>query len=94
MAKYEECVEWGFADVTRLWGSLDNSLSQHFLWSLLGKQYHVCVLLTNIYICFYGSETSFYFNYTPSPSAKKRFTSGGGNPRPEGLRPPYASRAP
>ena len=27
-------------------------------------------------------------------SAKKRFTSGGRNPRPDGLRPPYASRAP
>jgi len=27
-------------------------------------------------------------------SAKKRFTSGGHNPRPDGLRPPYASRAP
>jgi len=27
-------------------------------------------------------------------SAKKRFTSGGRDPRPDGLRPPYASRAP
>ena len=27
-------------------------------------------------------------------SAKNRFTSGGRNPRPDGLRPPYASRAP
>jgi hypothetical protein len=27
-------------------------------------------------------------------SAKKRFTSGGRNPRPDGLRPPYASRTP
>ena len=27
-------------------------------------------------------------------SAKKRFTSGGRNPRPDGLRPPYASHAP
>ena len=32
--------------------------------------------------------------YSLVPSAKKRFTSGGRNPRPDGLRPPYASRAP
>ena len=65
MSKYRECVEWGFADITRLWGSLDYSPSQRLWQSSLGKQYRVCVLLTNIYICLYGSETSLYFNCAP-----------------------------
>ncbi|KAG0643217.1 hypothetical protein HOY80DRAFT_1096339 [Tuber brumale] len=43
----------------------DFSSTQHIYSSPIGIQYRVATILTNIHICLYGSETSFYFNCCP-----------------------------
>lgn len=65
MASCRECVEWGFADIIRLWAYLDYKRGQKLLNAPLGMEYRVAVLLTNIHICLYGSETSHYFKCFP-----------------------------
>ena len=65
MSSARECVEWGFADIVRLWGFLDHSLSHKILHSPVGVHYRIGVFLTNIHICIYGSEMSIYFNCAP-----------------------------
>lgn len=65
MSSCREAVEWGFADVVRLWTSLDFKSTQRVFTSPVGCQYRVAVILTNIHICLYGSETSLYFNCSP-----------------------------
>ena len=65
MSSCREAVELGFTDVLRLWTSLDFKGTQWVFTSPIGFQYRLAVILTNIYICLYGSETSFYFNCSP-----------------------------
>jgi hypothetical protein len=65
MSAVREVVEWGFADVIRLWGALEWVPTQRMFNSAVGIQYRVAVLLTNMHICLYGSETSWYFKCCP-----------------------------
>ena len=60
-----EVVEWDYADIIWLWSVLDFSDTQRIYSVPLVIQYHVATILTNIHTCFYGSETSFYFNCCP-----------------------------
>jgi len=66
MSSCRECVEWGFADIIRLWAYLDYDKEQALFKTAIGRQYRFGTLLTNIHICLYGSETSLYFNCAPS----------------------------
>jgi len=54
-----EVVEWGFADIIRLWSALDFSYTQRIYSVPVGIQYRVATILTNIHIYLYSSETSF-----------------------------------
>ena len=65
MASVRQCVEWGFADVLRLWSSLECTNTQKILQVACGKQYRMAVLFTNIHKCLYGCQTSIYFNCAP-----------------------------
>jgi hypothetical protein len=65
MGSFREVVEWGFADVLRLWSALDFTPSQRLFQCAPGMQYRVATILTNIWICLYGSNTSLYFNCCP-----------------------------
>ena len=65
MSSCREAVEWGFADILRLWSALDFSYNQRIYGSPIGLQYRVATILTNIHICLYGCQTSFYFNCCP-----------------------------
>jgi len=65
MSSCRECVEWGFADIIRLWAYLDYDKGQELFKTAIGRQYRFGTLLTNIHICLYGSETSLYFNCAP-----------------------------
>ncbi|KAI5792368.1 hypothetical protein FPQ18DRAFT_259549 [Pyronema domesticum] len=55
MSSVRESVEWGFADILRLWASLDFVPSQRLFLNLIGVQFSVSALLTDIHICIYGS---------------------------------------
>jgi len=66
MVSVRQCVEWGFADVLRLWSYLECTNSQKILQVACGKQYCIAVLFTNIHKCLYGCQTSIYFNCAPS----------------------------
>jgi hypothetical protein len=65
MSSCREAVEWGFADIARLWCALDFTPGQRLFLSPVGIQYRVAVLLTNIHICLNGSQTSLYFRCSP-----------------------------
>jgi hypothetical protein len=65
MSARRECVEWGFADIVRLWKHLDDIGSQQLLSRPLGLMYRVAVILTNMHICIYGCQTTVYFNCAP-----------------------------
>jgi hypothetical protein len=70
MSSCREAVEWGFADVARLWSALDFTPSQRVFVSPIGVQYRVAVLLTNIHICLNASQTSWFFRCCP-PSVEE-----------------------
>jgi len=65
MSSCREAVEWGFADILRLWSALDFSYNQRISGSPIGLLYRVATILTNIHICLYSCQTSFYFNCCP-----------------------------
>lgn len=66
MRSCHECVEWGFADVLRLWTALDFKTTQQLFGDVdVGSHYRVAVLLTNFHICLYGSSTSTFFDCDP-----------------------------
>jgi hypothetical protein len=65
MADAHEASADGFEDVVRLWRGLEALPTQYMSTYNLGVQYRVAVLLTNIHICVYGSETSSYFECCP-----------------------------
>jgi len=65
MSARRECVEWGFADILRLWRHLTDKDNQRLLPRLLSQMYRVAVILTNIHTCLYGCQTTVYFNCPP-----------------------------
>jgi hypothetical protein len=65
MGSCREAVEWGFADVLRLWSALDFTPGQRLFQVSPGMQYRVATVLTNIWICLHGSNTSLYFDCCP-----------------------------
>ena len=70
MSTRRESVEWGFGDILRLWRTLDYRPDKNIFSSSIGIQYRVSVLLTNIHICLYSSETSVFINCAPPVLAK------------------------
>lgn len=60
MSSIRESMEWGFADIVRLWASLDFVPSQRLFFNPLGVQFRVATLLTSIQICIYGLQGAQY----------------------------------
>lgn len=67
MSASGQCVEWAFEDIIRLWSMLDFRRSQKLFSSKLDTQYRVATILTNIYVCLRGCQTSKYFGLDPMP---------------------------
>ena len=56
MAQYRITIEWAFGLVTRLWNYLNSHTALQSLRQPLGCYYKVAVLLTNCFVCLYGSQ--------------------------------------
>ena len=70
MSKVRECVEWGFGKVTTIFAFLDFKKNQKVYLQPVGRMYVVAVLMTNVHSCYYGSQTSQFFNLDP-PNASE-----------------------
>lgn len=65
MSKVRICIEWTFALVKTEFAFVDYKKNQKIYLQPIGKIFSVAVILTNCHTCFYGSETSIYFNCPP-----------------------------
>ncbi|KAK2566657.1 hypothetical protein P5673_009318 [Acropora cervicornis] len=65
MSKVQTCVEWGFAKICQNFAYLDFKKNLKILLQPVGKYYLLACILINCHTCFYGSQTSTYFNLEP-----------------------------
>ena len=65
MSKVRECVEWGFGKIVNLWAFLDFKKNLQMHSAPLGTYYTVMTNLTNCHTCFYGGQTSSFFECMP-----------------------------
>ena len=65
MAKLRISVEWTFGNVIKLFAFVDYKKNHKLLLQPIGKYYIVASFLTNCHSCFYGNQTSQYFNIDP-----------------------------
>lgn len=65
MSAVRICVEWTFGKIIALFAFLDYKKNLKLHLQPVGKYYLVATLLTNCHTCFYGSQTSQFFNIEP-----------------------------
>jgi hypothetical protein len=65
MSRVHECVKWEFKKVISNFAFVDFKKGLSIYLQPVGKMYFVAVLLTNCHTCFYGSQTSIYFDLAP-----------------------------
>jgi hypothetical protein len=65
MSKVRISVEWTFGKISKEFAFVDYKKNLKLHLQPIGKLCLVAALLTNCHTCFYGSETSQYFNYNP-----------------------------
>ena len=65
MSKVRIGVEWVFGDIVKYFSFMDYKRNLKIGLSPIGKMYTVCALLTNARTCFYGSQSSSYFDLEP-----------------------------
>ena len=65
MSSIRISVEWGFAQVMRLWAHLDFRNQMKVLMVPTSKMYFVAVALTNMHNCLYPNQTSQNFDIEP-----------------------------
>lgn len=65
MSNCRVSVEWCFGKVLSLFAFVDYKKNQRLFLQPLSKYFKMAVLLTNIHTCFYGSQTSVFFNVSP-----------------------------
>ena len=65
MSNVRIVVEWTFNGILAIWGHLDCERSMKILEQPVGQQYINCAFLTNIHCCFYGNQTSTYYQLPP-----------------------------
>ena len=70
MSKVRECVEWGFGKIINLWAFLDFSKNLQIFSSPIATMYTVMAFLTNCHTCYYGGQTSTFFDCL-SPSIEE-----------------------
>jgi hypothetical protein len=59
------CVEWNFSKITTYFAQLDFFRNQKILLSSIGTMYICAAFFSNCHTCFYGSETSAFFDCMP-----------------------------
>jgi nuclease HARBI1 len=62
MSRARIAVEWAFKNVTQLWQFVDFRREMKIFKTPIGKFYINCCFLTNCHTCFYGNQTSEYFD--------------------------------
>ncbi|ETI51478.1 hypothetical protein F443_05166 [Phytophthora nicotianae P1569] len=65
MSEVRVSVEWGFGKIVRYWAFVDFPKNQKLYLQRLGKMYTMGAFLANVHTCFYGSQTSSFFELTP-----------------------------
>ena len=65
MSKVREVVEWGFANIIKIWSFLDFRASMMVFKSPIAKYYIIAAFLSNCRSCFYGNQTMQYFDCEP-----------------------------
>ena len=65
MSSVRVSVEWLFGDIANYFKFLDFKANLKLGLSAIGKQYIVSALLRNIITCFYGNNTSSFFQLNP-----------------------------
>jgi len=65
MARQRMSIEWGFGKALMQWGFIGHKLNFKVGLSPVGAYYAVCILLTNVHTCYYGSATGVKFNCLP-----------------------------
>ena len=65
MSAVRQCVEWGFGKIVQQFAFLDFKKNLKLFLQPVGKYYIVATILTNCHTCWYGSQTSTYFNLAP-----------------------------
>jgi nuclease HARBI1 len=62
MSKARIAVEWAFKTVTQLWQFVDFRREMKIFKTPVAQFYINCCFLTNCHNCFYGNQTSVYFD--------------------------------
>ena len=70
MARYRIAVEWGFGRIANLFALTDYKLKLGL--SPIGDWNFTAILMANAHTCYYGSQTSDYFQ-CPPPSIREYF---------------------
>ena len=65
MSSVRISVEWLFADIVNYFNFLDFKKNLKLGLSSIGKMYIVCAILKNALTCFYGNQTSEFFQLGP-----------------------------
>lgn len=65
MSSVRISVEWLFADIVNYFKFLDFKKNLKLGLSSIGKMYIVCAILQNALTCFYGNQTSEFFQLDP-----------------------------
>ena len=69
-------IEWAFGKVTSQNRYIDYYKGMAIGMIPVGRMYRVAVLLANAHSCFYGNQSSLYFNIEP-PSIEEYFSING-----------------
>ena len=65
MSRVRECVEWGFGKIVNMWAFLDFKKNLQIYSSPVATYYTVMANLINCHTCYYGGQTSSYFECMP-----------------------------
>jgi hypothetical protein len=65
MSRLRICVEWSFGKVLQYFGYVGHKMGMKMGLSPVAAYYLTAVFFTNCHTCYYGSNTSFYFDCLP-----------------------------
>lgn len=65
MANQRITIEWGFGKTLMQWKFISTKYNLKLGLSPIGSYYAVCILLSNIHTCFWGSATAVKFDCPP-----------------------------
>ena len=62
MSKVREAVEWGFKEITTQFKFFEVKTNMKIYKSPVGLYYKIAAFFQNLRTCFYGNQTSSYFD--------------------------------